>query len=342
MLSESRAALEPKEQWKCAGHEPQIVEVGVQKAIGENRLEHSTIEGVGRAPHDAERIQEVSKSIHNSARMINPRLNAITSFSRIVMPRIITETAASKRLTRRRVLFITGTDTGVGKTALSVLLVRYLRTVGLRAAALKPIASGGRGDAVALATAQEGELPLDRINPWHFRASVAPPLAARREGHHLRLSPLLSHLRTGQRQHPLLIVEGAGGLLSPLGEGFDSRDVIRALRATPVVVARNRLGAVHQVRAVLSALPSAVRVRTVVVLSNPQRPTAASCQNESLLREFEPGIPIFTFPWSPRWQEMGVPLTKATRAVLSEIMRAAGVPVGSRREAANRPDRGAD
>ena len=78
--------------------------------------------------------------------------------------------------------FITGTDTGVGKTVLTSLLTRFLRAGGVPAAALKPICSGGRADARALHAAMNGALSLDEINPWHFRAAVAPALAAPAEG----------------------------------------------------------------------------------------------------------------------------------------------------------------
>ena len=81
----------------------------------------------------------------------------------------------------KRIIFITGTDTGVGKTVLTALLVRFLRERGVKAVALKPICSGDRADARALRAAMDGALSLDEINPWHFRAPVAPLLAARRE-----------------------------------------------------------------------------------------------------------------------------------------------------------------
>ena len=70
--------------------------------------------------------------------------------------------------------YITGTDTGVGKTVLTALLTRQLRAQGIAVAALKPICSGGREDAEALHSALDGELSLDTINPWHFRLPLAP------------------------------------------------------------------------------------------------------------------------------------------------------------------------
>ncbi len=156
---------------------------------------------------------------------------------------------------KRTTFFITGTDTGVGKTVLTALLARYLRERGVNAAALKPVCSGGRDDARVLHAALNGALTLEEINPWHFRAPLAPVLAARRERKQVKLPQVVAHLRAIQERFDVLLVEGAGGLLSPLGEDFNSRDLIESLGATPIVVCPNRLGAVNQVLLTLEALP---------------------------------------------------------------------------------------
>ena len=129
--------------------------------------------------------------------------------------------------------FITGTDTGAGKTVLTALLARFLRERGVNVAALKPVCSGGRDDARALQAALGGALSLDEINPWHFRPPIAPVLAARRERKRVTLADVLAHVRAMQKRFDVVLIEGAGGLLSPLGENFDSRDLLTALRATP-------------------------------------------------------------------------------------------------------------
>ena len=127
----------------------------------------------------------------------------------------------------KRIFFITGTDTGVGKTVLTALLTQFLRERGVNAAALKPICSGGRDDAREIISPRwTATLSLDEINPWHFRAPIAPLLAARRERKRVRLSEVLAQIRAMQKRFDVLLVEGAGGLLSPLGENFNSRDLI--------------------------------------------------------------------------------------------------------------------
>ncbi len=196
----------------------------------------------------------------------------------------------------RQTWFITGTDTGVGKTVLTALLTRFLRQHDVNVAALKPICSGGRADVHALHAATGGAQALDEINPWHFRAPIAPLLAARRERKRVRLPEVLAHVRAMQKRFDVLLVEGAGGLLSPLGENFNSRDLILALRATPVIVAQNRLGAVNHILLTLEALPENFRRQARLVLMSPVKPDSATGTNAKLFAEFFDAQRIFTLP----------------------------------------------
>jgi dethiobiotin synthetase len=194
-------------------------------------------------------------------------------------------------------IFITGTDTGVGKTVLTALLTRYLRRRGLNAAALKPVCSGGRADAHALHAALGGALTLDEINPWHFRAPVTPLLAARQERKRVKLSQVIAHVRAMQKRFDVLLVEGAGGLLSPLGEGFNSRDLITSLRATPMIICPNQLGTVNQVLLTLEALPRGAMTKARIVLVSPRKLDASTKTNAGLLAEHFDEERIFLLPW---------------------------------------------
>ncbi len=196
-----------------------------------------------------------------------------------------------------RVLFITGTDTGVGKTVVTCLLARHLRRTGQSVAALKPICSGNRADPTALHAALDGTLSLDEINPWHFRAGLAPLLAARREKRKLGAAEVVAHIRSFQKRFPIVLVEGAGGLLSPLGEGFSSLDLIVRLRATPIVVCPNRLGAVNQVLLVLAALPRGASRRARVALVSPPFPGTVHRSNQELISEMIGPERVATLPW---------------------------------------------
>ena len=197
----------------------------------------------------------------------------------------------------KQTFFITGTDTGVGKTVLTALLANVLRARGVKVAAFKPICSGNRDDAVSLYDALEGALKLGEINPWHFRAAIAPALAAKLEKKSITRAQVLAHIRATQKKFAVTLVEGAGGLLSPLGENFDSRDLIVALHAIPIIVAQNKLGAVNHILLTLEALPKNLRAKTKVVLMSPSKPDAATKTNARLLGQFLSPKKIFTLPW---------------------------------------------
>ncbi len=202
-----------------------------------------------------------------------------------------------------QILFITGTDTGAGKTVFAALATVYLRQNGFHVAALKPLCSGDRDDARVLHAAAGKVLALDEVNPWFFRAALAPVLAARKEKRQVLRREVVAHIRRIAKRFEVVVVEGAGGLLSPLGEGFDSRDLIAALGATPIIVCMNRLGAVNQVRLALEALPLATKQIARVVLVNPNNPDAASRTNLELLNEFFDPSRLRVIPWIEQGQK---------------------------------------
>ena len=195
------------------------------------------------------------------------------------------------------IIVITGTDTGVGKTTLTALLASHLRAGGASVAALKPVSSGGRDDARVLKQSLRGALTLDEINPWHFRASLAPLLAARKERRRLELREVVVYVSALTRRFETILVEGAGGLLTPLGEGFSTRELIGALGADVLIVARNQLGVVNHVRLTLAALAPVTAARAKVVLMSPSSSTTPSRTNAGLLGEFMDPAHLFVLPW---------------------------------------------
>jgi len=220
--------------------------------------------------------------------------------------------------------FITGTDTGAGKTVLTALLARYLHQFDVRVAALKPVCSGGRADAEQLFAALDGTLPMDVINPWHFRAAIAPVLAARREKRTVTRADLLRHLRQAGQGTDVVLVEGAGGLLSPLGEQVNSLDLIQALRARVILVAPNQLGVVNHILLTLKALPARTARSAQVVLMSPPQPDPATASNAALLAEFFPAGNIFKLPWLGKRFAVATAVKRpAVRRVLQELATAA-------------------
>jgi dethiobiotin synthetase len=200
----------------------------------------------------------------------------------------------------QRLIVITGTDTDVGKTVLTALLANHLRVSGISVAAVKPVSSGGRDDARILRRAVDNQLTLDQINPWHFRAPIAPLLAARRERRRVELREIVAHVHAISRQFQVTLVEGAGGLLSPLGEGFSTRELISALSSDVIIVARNQLGAVNHVRLTLEALPPIHAARARVVLMSPKEHDVATRTNPGLVAEFVGEAHVSTIPWIGR------------------------------------------
>jgi dethiobiotin synthetase len=184
----------------------------------------------------------------------------------------------------------------VGKTVLTALLVRRWRELGVAARALKPLCSGGRDDARVLREAQGSELSLDVVNPWHFRLALTPLVAAEREGRSVSLGEVVQAVERARDGCDVLVVEGAGGLLSPLGRDFDSRTLIRALNAKPVVVAANRLGCLSQVLLLLEGLGQ-VGTSAPVVLMQPLRTSLAARTNRDLLRDRLGPDRVVEVPW---------------------------------------------
>jgi dethiobiotin synthetase len=201
-----------------------------------------------------------------------------------------------------RILFVTGTDTGVGKTLLTGMLYQHLRNVGVRALALKPFCSGGRSDAQLLHRLQEGELTLDEINPFHFSEPLAPLLCARREGRVTRFEKLVDFVSAAAARCECLLVEGAGGLLSPLGEGFAAVELICALGCEVILVARNKLGTINHALLTVKVLENArgetvsqerwAQRRLQVVLMDVASPDPSSASNPLFLRDLLPRLQV--------------------------------------------------
>jgi len=204
-------------------------------------------------------------------------------------------------------LVVVGTDTGVGKTVFTAAFVRWLRSRNVPSIALKPLASGDRTDAEALHRAQDATVPLDVINPWHFPEPLTPLLAARRAGRRVAPEAVVSHIHAAGKGMKVVLVEAAGGWLSPLLEGMDAPGLVEALGARVVLVAANRLGVISHLRLAWESIcgmkamdvrPRRSKARRpVVVLMDPSDPGLASETNVALLGEFLPAVRLVSFPW---------------------------------------------
>ena len=156
-----------------------------------------------------------------------------------------------------RGLFVSGTDTGVGKTFVTCALARGLRAAGIDVGVMKPIETGvsaeGPEDARALRLAAGAEDPLDLICPVRFSLPASPEAAARAEGRTVSLTPIREAFDALARRHSFILIEGAGGLLVPIDANTDMADLARELDLPLLLVARASLGTINHTRLSLEA-----------------------------------------------------------------------------------------
>ena len=154
---------------------------------------------------------------------------------------------------RGRGIFITGTDTGVGKTFVSCSLAALLRELGYRVGVMKPVETGCSErdgqlfpeDAVRLKQAAGCDEPIQKICPYRFAEPLAPSIAAERTNDRIVIDHLLQVYQEISSHHDVTLVEGAGGLMVPLLPSFTYADFARVAKLPLIVVAANRLGAIN-------------------------------------------------------------------------------------------------
>jgi dethiobiotin synthetase len=212
-----------------------------------------------------------------------------------------------------RGLFITGTDTDVGKTAVAVGIVRGLAAAGRRVGVYKPAASGlasvadPSGDPARLWQAAGRPLALHAVCPQVFRAAVAPLQAARAEGRRVDERLLREGLARWLETSEIVVVEGAGGLFSPLGEDSLGLDLARGFGFPLVVVDAARLGAIGRTLATVRAARAEGLTVAAAVLSEvaPPRGEAADPASDAAITAASlaelgrrlAGIPILRLPY---------------------------------------------
>ncbi|MBI5198532.1 MAG: dethiobiotin synthase [Nitrospirae bacterium] len=150
-------------------------------------------------------------------------------------------------------IFITGTDTGVGKTVIAGALAIALKDRGYSVGVMKPVETGCKksgkrlipSDAIFLKKASRSRDSLDLINPYRFKTPLAPAVASELEGVRIDISRILKAYHTLNKKHDIVIVEGAGGILVPVYKDYLFIDLIRDLTIPVVVVARPGLGTIN-------------------------------------------------------------------------------------------------
>ena len=197
-------------------------------------------------------------------------------------------------------LTILGTDTEVGKTYVACRIIESLVRQGVAVGAYKPVASGAptveQSDGFLLWKASGHRGTLDQVNPQRFLAPLAPPLAAEKEGKLVSEQLIVDGARDWFHRCEFLIIEGAGGLMSPISWGMTNADLAREIQFPIGLVSENRLGVVNQVLTTLTAAHS-LGLHVCCVILNALRAGEEDVQetNERLLRCFierEPNPPL--------------------------------------------------
>lgn len=196
-----------------------------------------------------------------------------------------------------RVIFITGTDTGVGKTTLTCLLLAHLRSEGISALAMKPFCTGGREDMESYRRIQGDELPSKLVNPFYYPQPLAPLMAARRTRKKVTCKMAVEAVRTAQQRCECLLVEGAGGVLVPITEDACIADLIKCLNGDVVVVAKNKLGTLNHTLLTVEALRRRGIDRIKVVFSEEKSPDISAGQNPAWVAKHLVNIGVYSIPY---------------------------------------------
>jgi dethiobiotin synthetase len=152
-----------------------------------------------------------------------------------------------------RGLFITGTDTAVGKTVVACALVRGFKSLGARVAVMKPVASGGlrtssglrNADAVALMAAAQTQAPYPLVNPYCFEPSISPHIAAKEAGIEVDAAMIRRNFETLASQADWVVIEGAGGWFAPINEHQTMADIAWQLSVPTLLVVGVKLGCLN-------------------------------------------------------------------------------------------------
>lgn len=219
-----------------------------------------------------------------------------------------------------RGVFISGTDTGVGKTRVGVALARLLTGRGLRVRVRKPVESGcvpengllQPRDALALQAAAGFIDPIERICPYRLSKPLSPERAAALEEMPLDLRQLHAACLDGVGEQDFLLAEGAGGFYSPMARGALNADLAGGLGMPVLLVVPDRLGAINHTLLTVEAVRMRGLALAGVVLNQPEFPATADMDNAADIERWLQ-LPVFRLPYAP---DIGI----AGKAALSPLV----------------------
>ncbi|TET31781.1 MAG: dethiobiotin synthase [Planctomycetota bacterium] len=194
-----------------------------------------------------------------------------------------------KRSKKIKGIFVSGTDTGVGKTVIAAGIAAYLRRRGVNVGVMKPVTTGvGSSDAGMLIKAAGVSDKKETVSPYRLRECLAPHLASSLENVNIDLAWLLQLYQELGKRHDFMIVEGAGGILVPLKMNFFMADLIKMLELPMLVVSRPTLGTInHTLLTIRYAQSTGIPVKGMVfVYDKDYKRGIAEDTNPAELRKF--------------------------------------------------------
>ena len=236
--------------------------------------------------------------------------------------------------------FITGTDTGVGKTALSALLLAELRRRGINAAPMKPVQTGCVKEGLrleasdlrfTLAMAEINVLDKDRalMSPYRFEPACSPHLAAELAGTEIEIARIVNAAQALASEYDSLIIEGAGGVLVPLNRRETMLDLMLELKLPVIIAARPGLGTInHTLLSIRTLKTAGLDIAGVVfVASEPSEPRLIEEDNVVTVEQFE-AVPVLgTIPFclhlreaSPIYSALPVPVVAEVEKIVNKLL----------------------
>jgi len=199
-------------------------------------------------------------------------------------------------------LFITGTDTEIGKTAFTAGLATVLKQNGHHVGVMKPVAAGSRADAEILKQSANVSDTLDEINPVFLSEPLSPNVAAQRAAQTLHIDHITKAYKTLAQRHDLMLIEGVGGLLVPILDHFSVADLIALLNVPIIIVSRAALGTInHTLLTIEAAQRRNLNILGIVynAISDTTHDIAAQTSPEIITRLTQ--IPTLgTLPYDPQ------------------------------------------
>lgn len=201
-----------------------------------------------------------------------------------------------------RGIFVTGTDTGVGKTVVSAALAWTLKRSGKRVAVIKPVQTGTDADGLMDIEFTQRVIGanylLDEVCPYRFSLPLAPSVASRLAGEKIDLRKINSVFHNLSSNHDVVIVEGAGGLLVPITDNYLMSDLARDLGLHLIIVTRPNLGTLnHTLLTIESANHRGLKILGIVINKFPLNPGVAERTNPELILKMtgEPIVGVLPF-----------------------------------------------